>query len=1041
VKVVKWFLVGSLCLFCSITWVRADAAADLYNQGVASLQNQKYDDAAQSFQKILDSYPTFQDVDEAHILAGQSYLFGGRFAQAVTALQKEAAANAKPEYRAQGLFLTALAQFSAAQKNTTADKVDTAGYTIDVATLSTLIDFIAANPTPDNKTFLEQALYYRSLANYEIDKYDPAAADLVKLTTDPAFSDSLSIPDYYLQLGDIYAVQTNNAVQDKRSPEAVTAAANKAVETFDQAISDPNALVQANEASMAKAQVYTLVAELDNSSDSYQKALDAYRQVRRKADLIPAQQQRLDDLRKKEQQNVQDLANHPGGNNFNNQLSLIIKREQDTLDKLQTAPDPIIEALIGIAECYVNITGPDGKKESDEARTILHRLINNHIPLTPDQQQKVDFYILFSYVLGGQTDKADAALTDYLTKHAKDPQADFISFQVATELFKRKDYTGALKSAQRSLHDFPNGRYLAPATTLEARALTALGRVQESNDIVNKFLTDHPNSPEAYAMILSRAANEAADGDLPAALADYGKVKDTAAAGAETQAGADAGYIQTLQRMQKYDQLIAEAKVYETKYSGGKALSVVMLFAAQALEAKNDPGAVAALQEVARKFPQDPIVAPLALFYVVDIYHRAGNLPLMVQAAKDLQTACPDAYTQILLADDAVSDALQKQKPPQFDEAAAFYDPLTKASDAGVAAEAQNKIGDVRFAQAKAFHYQSLPPDQRPGAEKVLSTAEDAYLATLKNSPDQLNAVGTAIEGLVSVAKLRRSWGVFKDDTDYEPYLSQVSKDLTSPEMPARFELAKAGLCFVVKNGATQYPAALDRYKKVIAANPSLHLTRQETDQFGDLLLNAKDYDNAQKVYEDLLDNSSPNDAASLAIAYYGLGAVALAQGNLPQAKENFLSMEKLPGGAAWSLHLNDANFGIAAVDEKSTAPADWETAKNIYGQLMKSMQAGAALQTKALVGYGRILEKQGFTLKPAPQGPNEYAVHYYQQPNLMFFTATPEQSAEGLYLAGQVYDKSGDKANAKKQYDTILSTYKDLAPDWAAKAQAAEGQ
>jgi hypothetical protein len=107
----------------------------------------------------------------------------------------------------------------------------------------------------------------------------------------------------------------------------------------------------------------------------------------------------------------------------------------------------------------------------------------------------------------------------------------------------------------------------------------------------------------------------------------------------------------------------------------------------------------------------------------------------------------------------------------------------------------------------------------------------------------------------------------------------------------------------------------------------------------------------------------------------------------------------------------------------------------------MKSMQAGAAIQTKALVGYGRILDKQGNGLKPEPQGPNEFAVHYYLQPNLMFFTATPEQSAEGLYLAGQVYDKAGDKANAKKQYDTLIATYKTTAPDWVAKAQAAEGQ
>jgi tetratricopeptide (TPR) repeat protein len=261
--------------------------------------------------------------------------------------------------------------------------------------------------------------------------------------------------------------------------------------------------------------------------------------------------------------------------------------------------------------------------------------------------------------------------------------------------------------------------------------------------------------------------------------------------------------------------------------------------------------------------------------------------------------------------------------------------------------------------------------------------------------------------------------------------------------MQARFEMAKAGLVFVTKNGATQYPAALDRFEKVTAANPGLRLTRQEADQFGDLLLAAKDYDGAKRVYQQLLDNSAATDAVSLAIAYYGLGAVALAQGDLPQAKDYFVKMESLPGGALWSRHILDANYGIALADETSGTPTDIAAAKALYGALMKSaaQQYRTVIATQAMLGYGRILEKQGNALKPAPEGPNEYAVHYYLQPNIMYFTGAPEQSAEGLYRAGQVYDKAGDKANAKKQYQLLMATYRTLAPDWAAKVPADEAQ
>jgi hypothetical protein len=227
----------------------------------------------------------------------------------------------------------------------------------------------------------------------------------------------------------------------------------------------------------------------------------------------------------------------------------------------------------------------------------------------------------------------------------------------------------------------------------------------------------------------------------------------------------------------------------------------------------------------------------------------------------------------------------------------------------------------------------------------------------------------------------------------------------------------------------------------VIAANPSLQLTRQEASQFGELLLMAQDYPTATKIYGDLLNNAPLNDQVARGDGYYGLGATALGQGNLAEAKANFLKLKGLPGGGLWHPHILDADFGIALADEQSGQPADLDEARQTYAQLMQAPQGGVALQAKAMLGYGRILEKSGNAIKPTATGPTEYAVHYYQEPNLIYDGSTPEQSAEGLYDAGQAYAKAGDKANAKKQYDTLLKSYATTAPDWAAKAQAAEAQ
>jgi tetratricopeptide (TPR) repeat protein len=1023
---VKWFLIGSLCLLCSASLVRGDAAADLYNQGSAALAAEQYDAAATAFDSIITGYPLSANIDEVHIRAGFAYLHAGKYPEAVDRLSKEIAPDAKPEFRGTALYFTALAQFSEAQKNSDKNQANSQ-FSTAIDTLTTLINLVTTAPTPDNKGYLEQAIYYRALAEFLKSDDDAAEKDL--LTLIQQYPASLSRPDYYLRLGGLYAVETNAAVTAKQPAAAVNALAQKALDAFDEVSRDPNALVQANEAIMSKAEILFLIAQLDaNSTAGYEKALDAFRQVKRKDDMIPLQQKRLDDLRKAAQASAQANA-ASGVNALASDSSLLIGREANRLKDLQDGPDPIIQALIRMAECYVSM------KQPDEARTILHRLVA-HAKLTPEQQQEVDFQVLYSYVLGGQIDQANRALDDYLGKHAGDPQADSLSYQIAAKLMERKDYAGALDQANRSLRDFAQGRYAADAISLKAQALNRLGRIPESDAVIDDFLKANPTSPVANQMFLTKAQSEGSRGDFTTALSDYGKVKDNTSASMDLRAAADAGFIQTLNSLKKYDDLIAEAKSFQAQYPASKALPTVLLFSAMAMDQKHDPAAVAALQDVARKYPKDE-AAPFALFYVVNVYERANNVPLMIQSASDLRNAFPESYALLVQAADAVSTVLLKQK--KFDEAIALYQPLTNAKDPAIAAAARNKIGSVWLAAAKSLgYYQSMSLPMRAEAEKRLAAGEQMYLATLKDSSSQVEAVGEAFDGLIAAAKQRRSWGLLKD-ADLEGYFTKLGADLTAPDVLARLELTKAGLVFITKDGAKQYPAALDRFRKVIDANPGLHLTRQETNQYGELLLAAKDYPTALKVYNDLLAHAAANDNLTPADAYYGLGATYLAQGNIAQAKDYFVKMKALPGGALWHPKIADANFGIALGDEQSAQGADLDEAREIYSSLMQNPTAGVVLQAKAMLGYGRLLEKSGHCIVPTQAGPNEFGIHYYQEPNLLFGPAAPEQSAEGLYDAGQALAIAGHKGDARKSYDDLIKAYSATAPDWAAKAQAAE--
>jgi tetratricopeptide (TPR) repeat protein len=1023
VMMVKWFFIGSVCLFCS-TWVRGDAASDLYAQGMAALQQDKYADAAQAFDTIITSYPTSPNIDQARLNAGLAHLNAGQFPEAVDRLSREAMAGARPEFRPTALFYTGRAQFYQGQRLD--DKGQRNGALMQaVTTFTTLVTLLTPPSSPENKSMLEQSVYFRALAQILKSDYGGAEKDLLELTQSPQFSGSLNVPEYFLRLGSVYEAQTDQAVAAKKPAGEIRALADKALMAFDRVSKDPNALVQANDANMSKADVLFLIAQLDSTPAGYEKALEAFRQVHRKDDLIPLQQRRLDELRKKAQ--ATQLQNAVAS--LSNETSLLIEREENRLDELKKGGDTIVQALIGMAECYVAL------KEPDEARTILRRL-NARATLAPDQQQQVDLQTLMSYVLGGQTDQADKALTDYLGKHPGDVQVETVSYQIAAELMNRKDYTGALAQAQRSLKDFPKGSMAFDAVGLEAQALTQLGRIKESEEVLANFLKTSPSGTKGFTLLLTRAQNETGEGNLTGALADYQKVRENAAAGPELQSAADAGYIQTLQSLKRFDEVITEAKAFEAKYPNSKALSSVLLFAGLALDEKHDPGALAAVQDIARKYPKDE-VTPYALYSVVTIYLRGSDLPTMIQAANDLSKAYPDAYTLIAQAADKVSAVCLKQK--KFDDALALYQPLVDAPKPDVAAAARNKIGGIWLAAAKALGaYQSMPLTTRPEAEKRLSSAEQAYLGTLQKSPDQLDAVGEAFDGLVNTMKLRRSWGLLQD-AGMEAYLGKLGTGLATPEMQARLELAKVGLVFVSKDGAMQFPAALGRFKKVIEANPGLHLTRQETYQLGELLLAAQDYPTALKVYGDLLAGAAPNDQVAQGDGYYGLGAANFAQGHLAQAKEYFLKLKALPQGGRWHAHILDADYGVALADEQSSQSADADEARLIYAQLMRDPAARVELQAKAMLGFGRLLEKAGNAIKPTAQGPNEYAVHYYQEPHTLFGPAVPELSAEGLFDAGQAYEKAGDKVNAKAQYEDLIKNYG--TTDWAAKAKAAEAK
>ena len=529
------------------------------------------------------------------------------------------------------------------------------------------------------------------------------------------------------------------------------------------------------------------------------------------------------------------------------------------------------------------------------------------------------------------------------------------------------------------MKDFPAGKHVGEAIELESEALTKLNRTDEAAKVIDDFSKANPNSPVKFGLLVTQGEGQINKGDLEGALKSFAQVKDNPAAG-DYRAAASAYTVQVLNTLRRYDEVITESQNFAKNFPQDKALPSVQVLGAMALDKKGDPKAIAALQQVAKQNPQNVEIGSFALYYVVVIYQRENKTAEMEQAAKDLAAQFPTAYALVGQANDSVVAVLEKQR--KFEDAVALDQPLITAPLKEVAAQAQNKIGNIWYDAAKAMGaYQSLEtPEARAEAEKRMQASENAYLATLMNFPDQIDAIGDAIAGLISTGQQRVKWGLLKD-VDLEGYLTKLSVGLTSPEMQARLEMAKAGLVFVIKNGHTQDAAALARFDKAVL--PGLALTAQEADQYGQLLINAKQYPKALVIYQNLIAHAKPTEQVKLAEGYYGLAATYLAQADYANAKTWLVRMLSLPNGAGWSKHAGDAQLGMAEVNEQSSAPVDQAAALEAYSDIMRSPTAGAQNQAKAMLGYGRLLEKAGHAVKAPGQADTEFATNYYEQVNL----------------------------------------------------------
>ncbi len=129
-------------------------------------------------------------------------------------------------------------------------------------------------------------------------------------------------------------------------------------------------------------------------------------------------------------------------------------------------------------------------KQPEQALTIYNQLIK-------DQPKKLNYKLerAATFIILGQTDKAEEDLKQILEKAANHPQANFLLAQI---LLTRKDFKGAQEAAQNTVNVMPDHK---PATLILGAANLGLNNYNQAAEYLIIYLSSNPTDLKAQNLL------------------------------------------------------------------------------------------------------------------------------------------------------------------------------------------------------------------------------------------------------------------------------------------------------------------------------------------------------------------------------------------------------------------------------------------------------------------------------------------------------------------------------------------------------------
>lgn len=952
-------------------------------RGKEAINQQKYDDAVKAFEELLKAYPQSPAVPEALFRLGYAYYLGGDYDKSVANFQKVPAAKGAPAEIVE--LATSLTPQVLATK---ASKIDPKDPLRDKTLKDALDGFDAFLLKFPQSEEVEAANYGKAIALFQLQKFEEAAAPL-RLNLQK-FPQSESIQDSQFTLALILGTEAVTTLQkatgtpdpaalakfdegEKLLRDIITKRLNVALMN--------DAQFQLGEMLSARAS-FTEADKQEQREASFKKALEAYRGVLTKEQVVAAQKARVENVnqRRIEAGKKQDLQ-------LFKRLQRVQEKEMEKLAGFEGRGDETITAKLKSGQIFFQLS------KLDEARVLLSFI--EPLAENPEVKKEVSYYVTMSYALQGLMEKAEERYKTFQAAYKGDPIAQNLQLVMAAGYLSAKDPKQqkpdkAIEYCKEGLEIYPKGRFASDLLNVQASALIGLKRYDEAQELLKKFVASNPPKELAADAEFNLAIIYKDTGKPDESVKTFREIRDKYAGSRQAE---QAWYwVGELGLGTDPKAAVEELKGFVAKFPNSELVPQALFALGRGQAATNQADdALATFSDLQKKHPKSE-VAPYSYFERAKIMNGRQAFDECLAIMKDFVTTYPESPS-IYQAYDFMAQILGAQSKGM--EAIGVYNEyLEKRPAEPSAADALLKLNSLWKGYADA-QGPVLAQDETKRAEwtKGIENSIAAGEKIIEKLPDS-PPVALALSNLLEVQKNKLRARLITD-ADIEKYFEDLAAKADGK--PA----AQSKIRFTLSSFLSQKDKEKARKMMAEAYKSDLKYAPEDVDLYGKTLLAAKEYDQALEVYGKLARDypipagMDPKKAAkqiqeAQAIALAGEGNALLGKKENEAAAKRFKEIEE---NYAWSPTMMEVNYGIAK--DLHDKKQDDEALTRLLA-VVKNSNATSQLRANSMLLLGIIHEEAGRF---------DAAIDNFIKIGT-FYQGVPEAAAEGLWRGAQLLER-----------------------------------